>query len=1017
MVPSVLRVTSAAPARFRRIGGRILPVALCALALTVPVTRARATDLRRVLTDYTLESWSQKDGLPDASVYVLTQDADGYIWAGTQAGPYRFDGVRFTSWRALTNTAANARPARALFGSADGRVWIGFGGAGGIAVFSRGRVREYGEADGLPRAAVSIILEDADGAQWAGTASGLFRLEGDRWHRMGSAEGVPEGSIGAGYRTRDGRLVFTAGRIVIQYDRHVHRFHAVAVLHDDPRALGEDPLGALIVTDQEDGFRRVDQSAPRLVQEERGRGRAIFRDRRNNIWVGTAGQGLWRVKFDKAGAVLFTERATALTGLLADGVVAVTEDREGNIWAATPEGINRLTPHKVAQVTNIGLVAGVEHADPNALWVGTVDELLRMPLTGDRAPSEHHRLADARLRALHADAEGRLWVATNHGISRYRDGHLEPLPVTPPASMPHLVDSITSDGRGGIWAFDSERGLLHWRDGAFTPLVLPTSLASARVEATLTDNAGRAWFTFSNGSVALSADDTFSVFGAADGADGGVYQAIFEDAAGNVWLGGTNGLTRYDGRFVTTRSDRGFPVGNVTAIVDDGRGTLWIGSGSGILQIRRDEWERLLADPSYQPQFRVYDRADGLAGLPYVYSRNRRAIRSDDGRLWFVTGRGLTVIDPSELETDEPEHSVRIEGVLVNGLRTPIEAGRSLSLPSGVNRLELEYTAINLTSPLRQHFRYKLEGFDSEWIEAGTRRQAFYTNLPPRSYRFRVMTADADGAWTESEAAALTFSIRPMFYQTTWFWASCALAIALVVGGSWRLHVRQVRQHFAMLIGERARLSRELHDTLLQSLVGIALQFDALANDPEFTSSDSQRREFVRMRRRVEGYIREARQSIADLRSPRLDTQDLATALREAGEREVDGRAIELSFHQHGTPRAYPAGLEEQLLKIGREAIVNAARHAQADHISVELDSSDDTLTLRVTDNGTGFDPHGTSPDGAPHYGLTSMRERAEDIGARFTIESAYGRGTRVEAVVPLDHATRGKRHVEPALH
>ena len=302
-------------------------------------------------------------------------------------------------------------------------------------------------------------------------------------------------------------------------------------------------------------------------------------------------------------------------------------------------------------------------------------------------------------------------------------------------------------------------------------------------------------------------------------------------------------------------------------------------------------------------------------------------------------------------------------------------------------------------------------------MDAGTRRQAFYTNLPPRSYTFQVMSSDAEGSWTKAETVALPFSIRPMFYQTTWFLGLSIVGIALAVGASWRLHVRRVRRQFALLIGERARLSRELHDTLLQSLVGIALQFDAMANDPQFTSSQSQRWEFVRLRKRVEDYIREARQSISDLRSPRLDTHDLATALREAGEREVDGRAIELSFQQRGTPRAYPAGLEEQLLKIGREAIVNAARHADADRIAIELESSDSALTLRVIDNGRGFDPSAAASDGTPHYGLTSMRERAEDVGGHFTIESVEGQGTRVETTVPLQDASRGKRHVEPTLH
>lgn len=989
--------------------------ALLALGVCLLARPAAATDLRSVLTEYTLASWSQKDGLPEGSTFALAQDADGYMWVGTEAGPYRFDGARFTSWSALTNASAPVASARALHATADGSMWIGFGASGGVAVFTRGRVRTYGPADGLPAMAVATILEDATGAMWAGTSTGLFRLDGDRWSRWGPDRGVADGPVNAAFLSAGRRFYIGAGRRLLELDTAGQRFVEVALLHEEARAIGEDPFGAIVVSDQLDGFRRADPGAASLGHLERGRGRAILRDRRNNLWIGTAGQGLWRVKFDEGGNVLFAERATALTGLLADGVVAVAEDREGNIWGATPEGINRLTPHKVAQVTNIGLVAGVEDAGPGRLWVGTVDELLRLSIKSARIDTQRFRLGGARLRALHADPDGTLWVATDLGLSRLLDDQLVPLPIPRGEKMPRLVDTITSDASGGIWVFDGERGLLHWNDGRFDQPELPDHLTRARVEATLTDSTGRVWIAFSTGDVAISVGHEFRLYGKADGIDGGVYQAIFEDAEHVVWLGATNGLTRFDGRFVTTRSDNGFPVANVTAIVDDGRGTLWVGSGAGILQIRRDEWQRLLADPHHQAQFRLYNRADGLAGLPYVYSRNRRAIRSDDGRLWFVTGRGLTVLDPAALRTTERVHPVRVEGILANGTRVPIGAG--IELPAGTTRLEVEYTAINLTSPLRQHFRYRLEGFDGEWIDAGPRRQAFYTNLPPRAYRFSVMTTDAEGLWAE-HGAVLDFAIRPMFYQTTWFLAVCVGAVALVIGASWRLHVRRVRRQFALLIGERARLSRELHDTLLQSLVGIALQFDALANDPQFTSSELQRSEFVRMRRRVEEYIREARQSISDLRSPRIDTHDLATALREAGEREISGRAIELRLEQHGVPRAYPAAFEDQLLKIGREAIVNAARHSRADQISIELEVDEAEVTLRVTDNGTGFDPRTPcSADGDSHYGLTSMRERAEDLGGQLRIESTSGKGTCVEATIPLPDLPRGKGHAEHTLH
>ena len=992
---------------------------LAAIILLLGARSVAATDLRSVLTDYALESWSQKDGLPDAGIVALAQDGDGYIWIGTDAGPYRFDGVRFASWNVLSNTADKPRAARALTAARDGSMWIGFGAPARIVVYSRGVVRTFSQAEGLPAASIAMLVEDGGGRFWAGSADGLYGLTAQgRWERWGEDKGVPPGGVVAGHVSRNHRLVVAAGRHLLELDATAQRFVRVADQPDDPRAIGEDPFGAILVSDQEEGFRRALPGSPRIGHTERGRGRSIIRDRRNNIWIGTAGQGLWRVKFDQSGRARFTERATALTGLLADGVVALAEDRDGNIWAGTPEGLNRLTPHKVAQVTDIGLVAGVERASAGTVWIGTVDELLEVPSGEDRmTPVRRFSFDGARLRALHADERGTLWVATNHGLLRMRDGRLVPLPLNGGAVMPRQVDTLTADGHGGVWIFDAERGMLRWRDGDISSLALPPSLTGARVEATLTDYRGRSWFTFSNGSVVVADGNDLRVFGEADGITGGVYQSIFEDANHVIWLGGTQGLTRYTGTFVTTRSDRGFPVANVTAIVDDGDMTLWIGSGAGILQIARTEWERLLINPMYTPKFRLLDRSDGLAGLPFVYSRNRRALRAADGNLWFVTGRGLTIIDPDEIEAAEIARPVQIEGVVVNGERLRMTPGGTVTFPAGASRVDIEYSAVNLTTPLRQHFRFKLDGFDADWVDAGARRQASYTNLPPRSYTFHVMTADVDGLWADPTESGFAFAIRPAFYQTRWFYGLCVLGVALVVGASWRIHVRRVRQQFAMLIGERARLSRELHDTLLQNLVGVALQFDALANDPQFTSSSGQRREFLRMRRRVEAYIREARQSIADLRTPRLETQDLATALREAGEREVDGRSIELTVAERGTPRAYPAGLEEQVLKIGREAIVNAARHAHASHINVELESSENALTLRVTDDGIGFDPAALRPDVAAHYGLMSMRERAEDVGGRLSIKSAEGHGTCVEATVPLQDASRMKRHVEPTFH
>lgn len=985
---------------------RVRASIVSALFVCLAGTVARATDLPSVLTGYTVTSWSQKDGLPAGIVYALAQDQDGYLWVATDDGPYRFDGVRFSPWSLLSDQRLPSTAARALRVDREGALWVGYGGTGGISRLRDGRAENFGPAEGLPVSAVSSLVEDAHGLLWAGTGVGLYFFRDQRWQKYPSDRGLPDQSVFTATFLDHRKQMYVGNAIGFYRYRDIdQRFERVEQTTDITRAIAEDPMGNLLVTDEVAGFRRVGGRQPLAGQNDRGRGRQLLRDRRGNLWVGTSGQGLWRVRFDEEGRVSFTERATALTGLLADGIVALLEDREGNIWSGTIEGLNRLTPHKVAQITEIGLVAGVETGPDGAVLVGTVDELLRFGNSSTRRFDERTPLSGARLRALHTDAQGTTWVATAQGVSRLVKGRLDPVRVKQPDDVPRQVDTITSDGQGGIWLFDVARGLLRYRDGRFRAVPLPVASAQTRVVAAYTDSTGRAWFAFSDGRVAMSdGRDGVRMVGPADGADGGVYQAIYEDSQHAVWLGGTAGLTRFAGqKFVTIRQGNGFPVNNLTAIVEDDASYLWMGSGIGILRIHRDECDRAATDPEYQVQYRLYDRSDGLAGLPFVYSTNRRAVRARDGDLWFVTARGLTVIDPAELRTDDVAQPVRLEAIVANGVR--VRPDRGIRLPARTSRVEIEFTALNLTSPLKQQFRYRLEGFDADWVSAGTQRQASYTNLPPRAYRFHVIASGPDGSWRDP-GQTWAFTIEPMFYQTRWFMLLSVGLVVAAVGGAWRLHVGQVRRQFALLIGERARLSREIHDTLLQSLVGIALQFDAMANDTDRETAP-QRERFVRMRKQVEEYIREARQSIWDLRSPTLQSQDLAAALREAGERATVNTGVGFTLDVRGTARRLPARVEEQLLRIGQEAVVNAVRHAHAGRVSVEIGFEPSQLVLHVQDDGRGFDPDRvTSSNSNGHYGLTSMRERAEQVGGHLRVTTAPGRGTHIEATVPITAAS-----------
>jgi signal transduction histidine kinase len=304
---------------------------------------------------------------------------------------------------------------------------------------------------------------------------------------------------------------------------------------------------------------------------------------------------------------------------------------------------------------------------------------------------------------------------------------------------------------------------------------------------------------------------------------------------------------------------------------------------------------------------------------------------------------------------------------------------------------------------LKTRFRYRLDGFDSGWVDAGNRRQALYTNLPPGDYAFHADVSSDEGRWSETEAL-WAFSIAPRFYQTWWFYGVVAVAAAGFIWGAWALRVRQLRRQFSLVLGERVRLSRELHDTLLQSLVGVALEFDAVSKSIDSTPEVAKAR-VVRIRERVEEYIREARRSIWSLRSPALETGDLVEALRDGATRAMSDQPVELEFSVTGVPQRYASDVEHQLMRIGQEAVLNAARHAHAQTIRMHLDFGPQTVALRVADDGQGFDLQRTAEGTTDHYGITTMRERAEQVGGHVTITSQPGHGTLVEAVVPVSHS------------
>jgi len=603
------------------------------------------------------------------------------------------------------------------------------------------------------------------------------------------------------------------------------------------------------------------------------------------------------------------------------------------------------------------------------------------------------------VRDLRIDGDGVVWTVSSDGLLRIDGTHATRVPL-PPGVNGANIQALAGSRQSGVWVV-AAGGVVFRVEGLRATLFNQVnSLKDTPVTSALVDTSGRLWLALSGAQIGmLSGPGQFKVYGPQDGLGPGPHFEIYEDSQRSLWISGTDGLSRLNGdRFVVVSRANGLPAGGVYGLTEDDEHNLWLATSAGLIRLARSEFDAATANPGYQMHFRTYDTSDGLAGFP-VLAGDRNGIRASDGTLWFVTSRGLSVVEPRALAIPRLTPGVAIDAIEVND--HPVTA-LSQALSAGAAKLEISYTLPELTYPLKSRFRYRLDGFDSGWVDAGNRRQALYTNLPPGQYAFHVDASGDEGRWSEV-GATWAFSIEPPFYRTWWFYGIVGLALAAMIWGAWQLRVRQLRRQFALVLGERVRLSRELHDTLLQSLVGVALEFNAVSKTLDLSPELAKAR-VVKIRERVEEYIREARRSIWSLRSPALETGDLIEALREGAARATSDRPVELEFSVTGVPQRYASDVEHQLMRIGHEAVLNAARHAEARTIRMHVDFGADAVALRVADDGRGFD-HRYVEGTSDHYGITTMRERAEQVGGHVTITSQPGRGTVVEAVVPVAHA------------
>ncbi len=957
-------------------------------------------------------TWTSHEGAP-TEIHVLAQTGDGYLWLGTVSGLVRFDGVRFVPFTPGGGDTLPDAGVRALMEGNDGTLWIVWE-TGTVSHLVNGRLTNFGRRDGL--APVYQLAQSSRGELVAGTNAGLAQLVAGKWKNVGAEWGFKGTEARAVWFDRSDALwVETADRVVYRPDG--------ATSFVDPgwklkrvayrAAFDQAEDGTIWIAEMARSahtLRRMGDKTP--VTEVKVGAYSLLIDRKGSLWIGSRGDGLRRVPDPRRirGRVVEqfgpeAEQFTEQDGLLSNVVWDLLEDREGNIWVASDRGLERFREGSLVPYTTRGGLRprGVFANRDSSVWISAfaTKEITRIGPHGrddvHEPPCWCYRMAQ--------DSSGDVWAFEDTIIVRFHG--LTPKKVPLKGDRLLAVDAITIDPSGTIWLTDQAVGLARVVHNRLEPVAPATKVG--RFTALFSDREGRIWVG-SESQVFLYDHGQMRTFGAAEGMTAGQITDIHQDQAGNIWAVGASGLHKFEaGKFRGLAPSQRLPGRAVFAMRQDDSGAWWLATRIGLLRLAPHELDLALADTLHALRYRVFDQVDGLPGVIGM-SKLPVLARTPDGLIWVAADQGVASLDPRHLALTETPPDVVIETARINNRE--VAPSQEAVLPSGISDLEIDYTAPMLSMPERIQFRYQLEGVDPAWHDVGTRRRAYYTDLRPGKYRFRVAASLGDGNWNES-AASWSFRVLPAWYQALWFKGLVVLAIGGLGGVAVALmqrrrHARshaELKRQYEITLAERARIAQDLHDTLLQGFAGVTLQLKAaevaLPEQPDAAAAT-----IVRVQRLARESLREARERVWDMHEPGADGELLPAVFERIARDRTAGLPIDVHVTAEGKVERLPREIEDAAIRIGREAIVNAVRHADASQLEIHLDYHPGTFSLGIGDDGRGFSAR-EAEDALErgHFGLSGSRDRADRLGGRFEVCPRPGGGTIVTLKLPVGAA------------
>ena len=1015
---------------------------VCCTGLLLLASRsASALDPHYTLQHYGYQSWQTDDGLPQNTVHAVLQTRDGYLWFATEAGLVRFDGAQFAIFDRENTPQLGSDLIYSLFEDREGVLWIST--SGGLTRFENGEFKAFTTKDGLPANSVWSVYQSRDGSLWTLTTAGLGKFENGRIRPVEIPQGLAAASTVT--ETPNGSLWVNSGNKLLRIDRGRASVTTVIADGEQIQALVSDGDGMVWVGSHA-GLKVI---SPDGAQNTFHLPDAIGTDitclltaADGHLWIGTA-NGLG--EYDGKSTHSFSAR----DGLPGSRINSLFEDHQNSIWAATDHGVARIVGGRISALTpkeglSSNIVLSFFEDREGSLWLGT--ESGGVSVLRDRKFTTYTTrdgLTDDLVRSVFQDRRGAMLVGTNGGVNQFTDGKFSPLSIanglasnvalaladdasgdvwvgTPDGlnrvqgnratvftSADGLADdfvrSLYTDRNGTLW-IGTRHGLSRYEGGKFTSYSAMDGLGSDLVGAVLEDKDGSLWIG-TLGGLTHFANGSFTNYtmqkelSGQQGLSSNVITALYQDTDGTLWIGTDGGglNARINGKIISFPLAKTLPQ-DIYGILGDGVGNLWLGSSKGVFRINKSQFNGMAVGDTASISADVYGTADGMRISECSSGGHPAAWRAKDGTLWFATLRGVTTVDPAHMPVNHVPPLVAIEQVSVDDSMLSMHS--SAEIAPGHTRFAFQYAGLSFVAPQKVRFRYKLDGLDRDWVDAGTGRVAYYTNIPSGRHTFRVIACNNDGVWSE-QAAAFSFQLRPHFYQTYWFYLLLLASLLLVAYEAYRWQVRAVESEFSAVLAERNRIAREIHDTLAQGFVAVSVQLEVVARLLA-TSTDAAREHLEQARTLTRECLAEARSSIWNLRSQGATQNDLASALTHAAERITADSSVKARVQVSGTFRPIDARIEAELLRIGQEAMTNIVRHAQAKHASVTLLFEDKLLRMTIRDDGKGFEGSPQAQGMNGHFGLTGMRERAGQIGARLTVKSAKNEGTEVQVEVAI---------------